>query len=309
MTAGLRTLLAGIVDYAGLFPPAGLPLETALRNYVRHGDEPDAWMLGRFVIPAARLEELAPLAGLFPPTSTLTFSALGRGGAARAEFLAGLAEDMRAIESFQERHGRGVRVDAFEVRLPADAFAPGADLPRLLDEAARPLEDACTACLPVYFEAPADDAARTAVALEGRRNRGFKVRCGGLKAGDFPAAADVAGALTACIDSGVPFKATAGLHHALPRFDEGVQARTHGFVNLAVAGVLSCALGLDAEQVRVILEDDRPDGFGFDDGGVRWRDHRATVAEVAAARRDAVVSFGSCSFDEPREDLRKLGWL
>jgi hypothetical protein len=307
MTAGVRTLLAGIVDYAGLFPPAGLPLEPALRNYVRYGDETDAWMLGRFVIPAARLEELAPLAGLFPEHSTLTFSALGRGGAGTTEFLAGLAEDMRAIESFQGRHGHAVRVDAFEVRLPADAL--GGDLPRLLDEAARPLEDSCTACLPVYFEAPAADAARAAVALEGRRNRGFKLRCGGLKAADFLPAADVAAALTACIDSGVPFKATAGLHHPLPRFDEGVRARMHGFVNLAVAGILSCALGLDAGQVRLILEDDRPESFAFDDGGVSWRDHRATVAEVAAARRDAVVSFGSCSFDEPREELRALGWV
>src|SRR5438045_204787 len=99
MTAGLRTLLAGIVDYAGLFPPARLPLEEAVRNFVRYGGESDAWMLGRFVLPAARLAELAPLASLFPDEATQTFTALGRGGATSAEFLASLAADLKDIDA------------------------------------------------------------------------------------------------------------------------------------------------------------------------------------------------------------------
>ena len=57
MNASLRALLSGVVDYAGLFPPAGLPLDQAIRNYARYRQGSDAWMLGRFVIPAARLAE------------------------------------------------------------------------------------------------------------------------------------------------------------------------------------------------------------------------------------------------------------
>ena len=46
MNASLRALLTGVVDYAGLFPPARLPLDEAIRNYARYRQGSDAWMLG-----------------------------------------------------------------------------------------------------------------------------------------------------------------------------------------------------------------------------------------------------------------------
>src|SRR5436190_14801765 len=80
MRASLRTLLAGIVDYAGLFPPAALLLDESIRNYARYLRDPDRWMLGRFICPAARLHELlAYLPKLFASGEALSISALGRG--------------------------------------------------------------------------------------------------------------------------------------------------------------------------------------------------------------------------------------
>ena len=60
-----RALLSGMVDYAGLFPPAQLPLEKAVREYAVHLGGAEAWMLGRFIIPAQRLEELEPYLVIF----------------------------------------------------------------------------------------------------------------------------------------------------------------------------------------------------------------------------------------------------
>src|SRR5437016_3577280 len=98
MSPSLRALLAGIVDYAGLFPPARLPLEQAIRNYACYRIEPENWMLGRFICPAARLAELAPFhEELFQTGPPFVFSALGRGGATVAEFLEGLRADLEAI--------------------------------------------------------------------------------------------------------------------------------------------------------------------------------------------------------------------
>src|SRR5581483_11690520 len=62
MTESLQALLAGVIDYAGLFPPAQLPFESAFSSYLRYRDGPHAWLLGRFVVPAARLDELVRLA-------------------------------------------------------------------------------------------------------------------------------------------------------------------------------------------------------------------------------------------------------
>ena len=43
----LHALVSSIIDYAGLFPPARLPLDTAIGNYARYRTEPEAWMLAR----------------------------------------------------------------------------------------------------------------------------------------------------------------------------------------------------------------------------------------------------------------------
>ena len=87
-SASLRALLAGVVDYAGLFPPAGLALDLALTHYVRYRQGPGGWMLGRFVCPAARLPELVSWhQHTRPPGPRIPLSALGRGGANLPEFV------------------------------------------------------------------------------------------------------------------------------------------------------------------------------------------------------------------------------
>jgi hypothetical protein len=313
MSASLRALLSQLIDYAGLFPPAKLPLDEAVRNYAAYRAGPDAWMLGRFVCPAARLGELAPFAGLFAEGPPFAFSALGRGGSISADFLTGLQADLAEIASFEERHRGRVSVEVLEVRLPQELLRPEA-LERLLGELARAPG---AARLSFFFEEPTGPGWKEALPkVLGRlraarlgRPAGYKLRCGGLEASAFPPAEQVAFALVACRDAGVPFKATAGLHHPFRRFDAGVAATMHGFVNLFAAGVLANARGLNEAQARAMLEDSEPGHFAFTDGELTWRGLTASTEEVAKARREAVLSFGSCSFDEPRDDLRGLGWL
>ncbi len=116
----VRALLAEIVDYAGLFPPAQLPLDQAIRNYARYGTEPEAWMLGRFVCPAARLGELSPfVTELFRDGPPLSISALGRGGADVTGLRDALRQDANDIGDFRRRHGGRAAVSVYEARLPA----------------------------------------------------------------------------------------------------------------------------------------------------------------------------------------------
>src|SRR5688500_17829356 len=119
MKASLRALLTNVIDYAGLFPPAELPLDESIRNYARYRDEPEAWMLGRFICPAARLTELQPYAAdLFTIASPLNVSALGRGGKTADEFLAGFERDIESIVEFKRRCGARATVDVLELKLP-----------------------------------------------------------------------------------------------------------------------------------------------------------------------------------------------
>jgi hypothetical protein len=306
-------LLTGLIDYAGLFPPAQLPLDEAIRNYAQYRQSPEAWMLGRFICPAARLAELAPHVALFQAGEPFAFSALGRGSKNAAELLANLQADFRDIAAFRERHGPRVTVDVLEWRLPA-----GASDGEVRDVAAL-IERAAPATLRTFFEFsvagdwPATMSRQLALLRQGPlgARTGLKLRCAAPEGSVLPPSPrEVAVALRAALDAGAPFKATAGLHHPFPRLDHGAQTVTmHGFINLFVAGALAHCRGLGDDSLRVILADNEPARFRFEEDGVRWQRWHASTAEIAAARRDAVLSFGSCSFDEPRDDLRALGWL
>ncbi|HZT79013.1 MAG TPA: hypothetical protein VFA26_02225 [Gemmataceae bacterium] len=318
MHASLRAFLSGVVDYAGLFPPAKLPLDDSIRNYARYRTGPDAWMLGRFICPAARLGELMPyLPELFADGPPLAVSALGRGGNTLREFLEGLRDDLEALLAFRAKcEGRAV-VDVLELKLPgellrhdrekelgaavhgpAELLARAGGAPALFCEI--PFEPGWGVRLAFLLRALAQDPGR---------GKGFKFRCGGLEASAFPPPGDVALALTACRQERVPLKFTAGLHHPVRHFDRGVRAMMHGFLNVFGAGVLAFAHGLDRDRLLPLLEDEDAADFVFDEAGFRWQGLRATTAQIEAARRQLVLSFGSCSFDEPRDDLRALGLL
>jgi hypothetical protein len=322
--AGLRALLERIIDYAGLFPPAKLPLDEAIKNYARYRRDAEAWMLGRFVIPASRLEELQPYGPLFAEGLPFAFSALGRGGGSASAFLDGLRDDLQAIGAFEKRHSSRVVTDVLEVKWPnvspAETMGLFESVADCIEQHPGPLT------LTPYFEVGlGGDWRRTVAAFvtglkhfrEDRTFRrrtkcrppGLKLRCGGLDAAAFPSPEQIAFVLHCCLTHRVPLKCTAGLHHPLRHHNDEVETKMHGFLNVFGAGVLGQALGLDEAKLRAILEDEDTVHFVCDKHGFAWQDWHATAPEVVFARHAAVTSFGSCSFDEPCDDLRALGWL
>jgi hypothetical protein len=327
MLPSVRAFLSEIIDYAGLFPPAQLPMAQAVGNYARCRQDPESWMLGRFICPAARLTELSAFHDEIHAAMPFVVSALGRGGKDVSEFLTGLRADLDAMARFREHHGEAVRVDVLEVRLPADVHQPHEldALRALLGAVADLIESLGPPALTPFYEIATGPqwhstlsavrhilaSDRKSAGRERRRCRpgGVKVRCGGLEASAFPSPEQVAFALTACRDAAVPLKATAGLHHPIRHFDGDVQTTMHGFLNVFGAGVLAHARGLSEDQVTKIIADENASHFLFDNGQFRWDAIHATNTEIGAARRDAVISFGSCSFAEPRDDLRALGLL
>src|SRR5262249_46317524 len=116
MRASLKALLKGAIDYAGLFPPAKLPFAEALANYLRYQEGPDAWMLGRFICPVARLKEI-------PAGVSLSCSAIGRGGETAEEFLTALEADLRDISAYRAYHQGRLEIDSLEVKVPASVLA------------------------------------------------------------------------------------------------------------------------------------------------------------------------------------------
>jgi hypothetical protein len=312
MYASLRALLAGVIDYAGLFPPAQLSLDQSIRNYARYRQEAESWMLGRFVCPAERLAELVPyLDELFREGPPLICSALGQATFGGVDWHAAAWESLQCIAAFRQKAAGRALVDVIEMKAAARvnfnrAFPFYEQIEELQGDKLMP-----------YIEAEPDNRWRVpdghsvfhwALLSRPRYPLGLKMRCGGLQASAFPEPKQIALMIVPCRNAAIPVKFTAGLHHPIRQFDSGLQTHMHGFINVFVAGVLAHARRLEERQVQEIIEDENPQDFVFDDKSLRWKDWHATTEEIAVARRQ-VVSFGSCSFDEPRADLRKLAWL
>jgi hypothetical protein len=318
MLPSVRTFLEGIIDYAGLFPPAELPLAQAMANYLRYRNEPEGWMLGRFICPAARLKELPAFRTDIGPIAPLRLTILGRGGKDVPEFMANLKLDLEDVVAL----GREFAVaESYEVKLPVLLFGNNpSDLLRvgqiagLMSAVARLLD---TVSLVPFYECPwpepkAVDQFAEGLRMVGNRRAGWKLRCGGLQASAFPSPRQVARVLAESSAANIPWKATAGLHHPLRHFDEKLQTSMHGFVNVFGAGILAHALvktGSFDNEIETMLADEDASHFVVSEAGFSWKEHRATTEAIRLARQDFVTSFGSCSFDEPRDDLRRLGWI
>lgn len=296
-----RALLENVVDYAGLFPPASLPMSTAVSAYAAYLSGPDRELLGRFVLPSARLAEFSDCAAENLPR--------GNGSIPwRLSAICGTTspDDREAVLEFNGSHwqgsdlGRAV-VDSIEVR------APG--------------RDAITAALALYPEffrlflelSTSVDPVPAIATLSGTR-AGAKLRTGGVTPGTVPPTADVLRFLKACAHYDVPFKATAGLHHAIRAeypltYETNADVSTmFGYLNLFIASAF-IRHGADDEIASAILNEASADAFDFDDNGITWRGQSLTVDQLAETRSRFAMSYGSCSFTEPVEEARLLGLL
>ncbi|MBD3334934.1 MAG: hypothetical protein GF355_05410 [Candidatus Eisenbacteria bacterium] len=323
MTEALKAFMAAMIDYAGLFPPAGLGMAESVRNYLEYRQSPERWMLGRFLCPVGRLDELS--GRLREHVEPLSLSVILTPVAATEEYLARLEKDARVLREFLRRQTGAVQLQMIETRAPAEVIAIGeaGAVEAFLDYTAEILKAAGLPPVPVFHEVgfPADWRQSTAAYIEGLGQynagreelrfipAGFKMRCGGLEPSDFPEAEQVAFAVGQCRDAAVPMKATAGLHHPVRGRDPKLNVATHGFLNVFGAILLSGKHSLDETLVREILEEDNPASFRFIENSFAWKEWQVDVDEIRELREALGVSFGSCSFDEPRDDLRDLGLL
>jgi len=288
----LRALMAGVIDYAGLFPPAALTMPDAAREYLACRGSADRWALGRFVVPAARLAEFGEAAravGLLPAPAgdPVRLSAL-----AAADLPAGLG----AIASFEAEWGaQGARVEAIEARAtnPAEAARVAAQIP-----------DAFEGWVEVPLGQP--PAPLLAAVLAGGALP--KIRTGGTTPELVPSPHQVLEFLVEAARHDTPFKATAGLHHPLrgqyPYTYEADSARgpMFGYLNLLVTDAL-LRTGLPASEASAVLLETDPAAITVDGTGLTWRDHRLTTDDLERSRQAGMRAFGSCSFREPMQEL------
>jgi hypothetical protein len=303
VSASLRALLNQAIDYAGMFPPCALALEPALGNQASYVRSSEAWMLHRFVLPVEQFDPATQLLSEFDPQHPLRVAALGPKTTGVDAFLAVLANTATAIRSFSRYDADLVSISHLEMFLPNE-----------VDSASLKKTRAIVGELPVFWEAPPERAEQTIALIAGHNSRedtatfGYKLRTGGVTADAFPNSAQIARALVTAATHQLAIKFTAGLHHPIRQFRDEVKTEMHGFLNVLGAAVLAAEHRWDADQAVMMLEDEDLRSFSFTDDFFAWRGWKIDT-ERLQYRRKFVRSFGSCSFDEPRDDLRTLGLL
>jgi hypothetical protein len=270
---GVPLLLRGLVDDAAVFPPGNAPLSEALPAHARHRTAWYADLVGPLLLPLSSLAEVTrpepPAIGVIGDT--------------------GVAGATDALAS------PGARWRQFEVAVAKRGEDPEPGLQTLL-EAMRHAPD-----LDVYAEVPLTGGLLAALdLLATHRVAGTRIapkfRTGGLAAELFPTPIELAALICACRDRQLPFKLTAGLHHAVRHTDNETGFIHHGFLNV-LAGCLAAADGAEVADVADLLGT------------------TAAVRLVEAVRRSLAktrplwVGFGSCSIPEPLADLTALGLL
>jgi hypothetical protein len=294
-----RLLLAGLVDYAGLFPPAAELMREATARYAEYRRGEHAWALGKFVLPVARLAEFEDAARPLVDGDAWPLALI-----AGADF----AADVRVIEEFQRRAASLATVGAIEVKgsTPAAIATIAASVALLRAHSPTAID--------IYVEVPvAEDPSLLieAIAAHGLR---AKVRTGGVEAAAFPTAAQLARFFAACKAHSVTFKATAGLHHAmrgsypLTYAPDSARGTMFGFLNVFLAALFAHE-GLAAAETSALLEERDAASISFDASGIAWRGRFLSAESIRRARGEAATSFGSCSFAEPIADLTTLGLL
>lgn len=310
MTRSLHTLLEALIDYAGLFPPAGLSMSKAVENYARYAMGEHAFALGRFICPVSRLEEFSKAAApLMPGTyATSGYPEMAEAPAWRLSALIDgpLDECMVQVDGFNEHHEKEengkARIESIEMK---------ADDAEAIDDALDMLPNDITP----YFEIATDRDPRGCIAALAGDSAGAKIRCGGVTPEAIPSIESVAGFIAACALANVPFKGTAGLHHpvrgeqALTYDPNPPRAVMHGFVNVFLAAAMLFERTIDESTARALLAENDPKAFEFTESHARWRERKIGVDALAKARTHLALGYGSCSFEEPIADVQGLGWM
>jgi hypothetical protein len=328
----MQGFMAGLIDYAGLFPPSQLPIAEAIQSFAKYRQEQDAWMLSRFIIPDTILTELEPFSHLFKDNPPFRFSVTFRGGETYDWFLENLKTTLARIKKFEQKYGKDVKIEMLEAKLPV--FEGGSHNPETLlvffQSIEHTIQTSLDHSLQLFIEVPwtvefHDDFKSThddlfdhaATAIQwvnkqtdsDRTKFGFKLRCGGERPLHVPSSDIVASALSHVIRTKIPFKATAGLHHPMRHYANDFGGMMHGFINVFAAGVIGKKHKLSQKQLIDIIGDEIASNFKLTETNFSWRDLSIRVGDLEQSRHIQFISYGSCSFDEPREDLVELGLL
>tara|TARA_B110000014_G_scaffold262148_1_gene255498 strand:- start:818 stop:1801 length:984 start_codon:yes stop_codon:yes gene_type:complete len=325
----------GLVDYAGLFPPADLPLDKAINEYFEQLKSDNSAMLSRFIIPISKLNDLDDFIPLFSDIGSLRLSVLGGGGKTDDEYLSKIKQNITNINEYRGKHSDKIQIDVIECKMATNSPSKSTmqEATTLLNENELTHYHEFTE-LPdvgINYSTNEDESSwdevivPTVELISKMKGAGVKLRCGGVVKEAFPSVEQVAAMIQTCVLAKAPMKFTAGLHHPIRHFADEYDEFMHGFINTFGAGIFATTFPTPKnlqEKYRMftllshMIDDQNAENFSFTNDSMIWkvRDDRDTEFEIDTekiekVREKGMISYGSCSFQDPIDDLTQLGWM
>jgi hypothetical protein len=285
----IKTILNGLIDYAGLFPPDNLEMSAAVSNFISYRNDANAWMLGRFLLPISRIDDFENVSSrLLPGENSLPISL---SVTADSDLLGGLKRVAEFNNSIFAA-GNNVVIDSIEF-----SVLTGSEILNI--------NNLLPSHLVAYFDVPPGSRGEElvdAVALAGGR---VKLRIGETKPEILNASSDILRYFDSCSRLNVPI--TIRMEYLFPRKVADSSGKSF-FLNLFLAAAFVRS-GMDIAEASQILDEDSSGAFFIDEQGITWRGFRLDLDQIKSVRDNFLISFGVGSFTGFVSDLESLHLL
>ncbi len=317
-TISAESFFHRLIDYAGLFPPTSLSMDEAFSLYLKYLNSGHRWMLSKFICPFGRTGEIAAHQEILKlnKDDRIELSMITSGAQECSGFISNLKKEIADFLEITLKVPH-FRIESIEFKLPLELTADP-DVQKI-----SAFLDALTDCIKeelehrifLFCELPVNkdfssSVRQLASAIQMHNvlfnDTGFKLRTGGTDATDFPEPEMIVKSIRACLNHNVAMKFTAGMHHPVRFLDSGLNVKRHGFINVFGAGIVAFRHAISDHELTQMIEEEDPSSFRFNNEYFEWKDWKCTIEEIHGARNNLVISYGSCSFEEPVSDLIHL---
>lgn len=329
MIKSIQQLLTSSINYAGLYPPASLGLQEALRSYIDFSHSKYSWMLSSLVLPHDQLpllsnfsdrrhllDEPLNLCITGPETNTLF------------EFKNVINSIEKELLTAHSGYPGEVRTHLLELKLPAasvDTLNPE-ELIKSLEAVVSSAAESRLLPHRVFFEVPGNEfdaeITKKIIKVIAVHNKsilkrkvqnylfsGIKLNCSAKEGAKVPSAKYLAEVLLYARDANIAVKFSGKENAPFPEYNYSIESKMHGFINVLVASMLAYTQDLTIEETVEVLEDRNPENFLFKDEYIAWRELAAPIMEVKMLRMLSITSFNFSNFSAPIHGLKELGYL
>ncbi len=316
----VQAFFHNILDYAGLFPPASLNLKDSFENYLEYMQSKESWMLSKFICPINKTKELQLILPSGNSSEKIRLSLLASPAISANEFLTNFAQELSDFVNLDAGLHDKCSLETIELKIPEDLLNADSKnkITEFIDGISSTIKMNFDHKVFIFCEIPASgdiekNMKQVIPAInihnENFDDAGFKLRTGGTASTEIPQSKTIVSAIRECLDHKVVLKFTAGMHHPFRHHDKLLNAKMHGFINVFGAGILAFRHAISDHELRDMIDDENSENFIFNDESFEWKGWISDTKEIHGARNGLVISYGSCSFSEPTDDLKELKFL